>query len=85
MLEAHKKRFESGAISPAYSGIRTTGVERKYIEYAGGKRELYNLGSDPYELKNKYSASKPPASLASRLRALKNCAAANCRAAENGR
>jgi hypothetical protein len=60
-------------------------VERKYIEYAGGKRELYNLGPDPYELKNKYrSSSSLPAGLASRLRALKSCAAATCRAAENG-
>jgi N-acetylglucosamine-6-sulfatase len=81
LLEAHKT--PEGGSTPAYSGIRTTGVERKYIEYADGKRELYTLGSDPYELNNKYKASTLPASLASRLRALKSCAAATCRAAEN--
>jgi N-acetylglucosamine-6-sulfatase len=82
LLEAHKT--PEGGSTPAYSGIRTTGVERKYIEYADGKRELYTLGSDPYELNNKYRSSTLPASLASRLRALKSCAADTCRAAENG-
>jgi N-acetylglucosamine-6-sulfatase len=69
--------------SPAYAGIRTS--DKKYVEYGGGKRELYNLGVDPYELTNRYKASTSPASLASRLRALKSCAADTCRTAENGR
>ena len=70
---------------PAYAGIRTsTESKRKYIEYEGGARELYYLDSDPYELTNRYKAATPPASLASRLRALKNCSADTCRTAENG-
>ena len=70
---------------PAYAGIRTsTDPKRKYIEYESGARELYYLDSDPYELTNRYKAATPPAGLASRLRALKNCSADTCRTAENG-
>jgi N-acetylglucosamine-6-sulfatase len=77
--------------SPAYYGIRTANTNgitrRKYVEYAGGARELYNLESDAYELINRYNATKPPTGLASRLKALKSCgadAAVTCRVAENG-
>jgi N-acetylglucosamine-6-sulfatase len=64
-------------------GIRTS-AGNKYIEYEGGFREFYNLSTDPYELRNKYSAARPPTSLAARLEALKGCASDSCRAAENG-
>ena len=70
--------------SPAYGGIRTSGGT-KYAEYAGGKKELYRLGRDPYELHNRYPADKPSAGLISRLDALKTCAGMGCRAAEDGR
>jgi len=77
--------------SQAYRGIRTvttnTITRRKYVEYAGGARELYNLESDAYELANKYSATSPPTGLASRLKVLKSCGAdatVTCRVAENG-
>ncbi|MBA2715291.1 MAG: sulfatase-like hydrolase/transferase, partial [Rubrobacteraceae bacterium] len=64
---------------PAYRGIRTvstsTTTKSKYVEYAGGAKELYRLDSDPYELTNRYNATSPPSSLASRLKALKTCAA----------
>jgi N-acetylglucosamine-6-sulfatase len=77
--------------SPAYYGIRTVSTNgitrRKYVEYAGGARELYNLESDAYELANKYNATSPPTGLASRLKVLKSCgadAAVTCRVAENG-
>jgi N-acetylglucosamine-6-sulfatase len=69
--------------SPAYRGIRTSDG-RKYVEYASGKRELYNLGRDPYELRDSYDPKSPPASLAKRLKKLRSCAAARCLAAENG-
>jgi hypothetical protein len=69
---------------PAYYGVRTSDGS-KYVEYEGGVvRELYYLGADPYELSNEYAASAPPTTLASRLQALKDCAADSCRAAENG-
>jgi N-acetylglucosamine-6-sulfatase len=69
--------------SPAYRGIRTSDG-RKYVEYAGGKGELYHLGHDPYELRDSYDPSNPPATLTKRLKKLRSCAAASCRAAENG-
>jgi hypothetical protein len=41
--------------SPAYRGIRTSGGT-KYVDYAGGNKELYFLGRDPYELNDRYPA-----------------------------
>jgi N-acetylglucosamine-6-sulfatase len=82
LLEAHHTRF--GGATPTYYGIRTSGG-RKYIEYEGGFRELYNLKRDPYELRNKYRATAPPQGLARLLDALKSCAGATCREAEDGR
>jgi N-acetylglucosamine-6-sulfatase len=70
--------------SPAYRGIRTSGGT-KYMEYASGDKELYRLGRDPYELRDKYPATRPSAGLVSRLHALKTCAADSCRTAENTR
>jgi arylsulfatase A-like enzyme len=62
--------------TPAYRGIRTIGsANQKYVEYEGGARELYYLGRDPYELNNRYPATKPSAGLVSRLQALKSCRA----------
>jgi N-acetylglucosamine-6-sulfatase len=79
LLEAH--HTPEGGATPAYSGIRTSST--KYVEYAGGKRELYFLGQDPYELRNKYPSAKPSARLVHRLQALRTCAGVGCRAAEN--
>ena len=56
----------------------------KYVEYAGGKKELYYLGRDPYELNNRYPAATPSAGLVSRLHVLKTCAGVGCRTVENG-
>ncbi len=67
---------------PLY-GIRTSDG-RKYVEYSGGFRELYDLKTDPYELDNSYDATSPPGDLVTRLEALKGCAGATCRAAEDG-
>ena len=80
LLEAH--HTPEGGATPASSGIHTSGT--KYVEYAGGKRELYFLGQDPYELRNKYPAAKASARLVLRLHALRMCAGVGCRAAENG-
>jgi arylsulfatase A-like enzyme len=64
-------------------GIRTSD-DRKYIEYGGAFKELYNLKTDPYELNNSYAANSAPADLATRLQALKGCDGAKCRTAEDG-
>ncbi len=72
--------------SPAYRGVSTSGGT-KYVEYASGNRELYDLGRDPYELNNRYPATRPSAGLVSRLQELKDCkynGAVTCQAAENG-
>jgi N-acetylglucosamine-6-sulfatase len=81
LLEAH--HTSEGGATPAYSGIRTSSG-RKYVKYAGGKKELYYLGRDPYELRNSYNPNSPLA-LATRLAALETCAGDRCHAAENGR
>jgi arylsulfatase A-like enzyme len=73
----------AASYSPAYRGIRTSDG-RKYVEYASGKRELYHLGHDPYELRDSYDPNNPPATLVTRLKKLRSCAAASCRAIENG-
>jgi len=75
--------------SPAYRGIRTvstatTSTERKYIEYEGTERELYDLGADRLELTNRYDATAPPADLVSRLKSLETCKEDGCWAAEDG-
>jgi N-acetylglucosamine-6-sulfatase len=83
LLEAHQMNKGS---TPSYYGVRTSGGT-KYVEYAGGKKELYHLGRDPYELNNRYPATAPSTELVSRLHALKNCGkdgAVTCRTAEDG-
>src|SRR5215210_6107169 len=57
LLEGHCT--PEGGPTPAFSGIRTSGGT-KYVEYAGGERELYALGRDPYERYNRYPAARPP-------------------------
>jgi N-acetylglucosamine-6-sulfatase len=81
-----------------YNAIRTS--TRKYIEYEGGFRELYDLspGADPNELRNTYSIASPTVAprpaLKARLDALSSCqpqddpstpeVERSCQAAENG-
>jgi hypothetical protein len=81
LLEAHKTAL--GGETPDYYGILAADG-RKYIEYSSGHKELYNVGTDPYELTNKYNPSAPPTGLVSRLGALKNCgySGTSCRSAE---
>ena len=79
----------AAAYSPSYRGVRTVNTggvpKRKYVEYSGGERELYELGSDPRELANRYSSSSPAAAaLAARLQKLKGCAGDTCFTSENG-
>ncbi len=55
-----------------------------YVEYSDGELELYDLKQDPYELNNLAATADPGllAQFSSWLKALKTCAAAACRAAE---
>ena len=57
-----------------------------YVEYKTGEHELYDLRTDPYELRNKYETASPDLKqrLEAQLDALRKCAAEECRAAEGG-
>ena len=76
-----ERRRDEDFERPSLYGIRTSDG-KKYIEYEGGFKELYDLKADPYELNNSYNANSAPADLATRLSALKGCAGATCRSAE---
>ena len=79
----HPDQLQSLYAGRSFFGIRTSGG-MKYIEYALGPRELYDLNSDPCELTNLYDAATPPKGLSTRLEALKKCAGDACRVTENG-
>jgi arylsulfatase A-like enzyme len=73
---------------PDYYAIVTDdpdGSHYKYVEYANGEKELYDLNSDPYELESLVDTADPALleNLSSRLAALKVCAEASCREAED--
>jgi N-acetylglucosamine-6-sulfatase len=56
-----------------------------YVEYKTGEKELYELSGDPYELNNMYASAAPKIRqrLEGQLDALRQCSAAECRAAES--
>jgi arylsulfatase A-like enzyme len=65
----------------SYTGIRTAN-SWKYIEYAAGGSELYNLVTDPAEVDSLAGRAKYAdlqADLAHRLRLLRDCARETCR------
>ncbi len=62
-----------------YTGLRTPGY--KYVEYATGEVELYDLLADPYELQSLHADAAydaQQAELAARLALLRNCAGLAC-------
>ena len=64
-----------------FTGLRTP--RYTYVENASGRRELYDLRRDPAELQNLAgtpAAAALQAKLAARLRTLRDCAGAACRA-----
>ena len=67
---------------PGYKAIRTT--DRLWVEYVSGKRELYNLKEDPYELQSQHQTAPADLkqNLSSRLDRLRGCARGGCRNAE---
>jgi N-acetylglucosamine-6-sulfatase len=68
---------------PRMKALRTE--EHLYVEYETGERELYDLEEDPYELRNLYATAPPDLKrlLEGQLDALRQCAAKECRAAED--
>jgi N-acetylglucosamine-6-sulfatase len=76
---------EDVRIIPNYDAVRTS--RYNYVEYpTTGEKELYDLKTDPYELRNIYASAPPTllSDLQTRLDALKSCAGAECKRAENG-
>ena len=67
---------------PRYEAIRTK--HYTYVEWETGERELYDLREDPYQLHSIHETADPSliANLKTRLEALRGCAGAECRAAE---
>ena len=70
-----------GAANPQYQAVRTS--RYKYVEYVTtGERELYDLGFDPFELRNRAGSRRyagVQARLTRELAALRNCAGEACR------
>lgn len=64
-------------------GLRT--ARHTYVEYGTGERELYDLQTDPYQLRNQANTADPVLleAFAMRLAELKNCAAVHCRMLED--
>jgi arylsulfatase A-like enzyme len=56
-----------------------------YVDYKTGEHELYDLRKDPHELNNMYATAPPEIThrLEAQLDALRQCSAAECRAAES--
>jgi arylsulfatase A-like enzyme len=69
---------------PPYSAFRTE--NQLYVKYRSGERELYNLRSDPHQLRSRHASSSPElvAKFDAWLEALSDCTAAYCRVAESG-
>jgi N-acetylglucosamine-6-sulfatase len=88
-LVEHRRSAEEHAsvrVVPDYDAVRTSRYH--YVEYpTTGEKELYDLNTDPYELTNIYASAPPTllSDLKTRLEALKSCAGAECKSAEDGR
>lgn len=68
---------------PTYRAVRTA-ANYKYVEYANGEEELYNLRRDPHEMRN--LAGKRPRlqrKLGNKLEELGKCSGDDCRTAES--
>jgi arylsulfatase A-like enzyme len=87
LIEHRKDAEEHASVRaiPNYNAVRTS--RYLYVEYATGEKELYDLKADPYELTNIYASASPTLlrNLKTRLNALKGCAGAECKRAEDGR
>jgi N-acetylglucosamine-6-sulfatase len=82
LLEGWGENVSIG-LPPEYKAVRTE--SHKYVEYVNGERELYDLEDDPYELENVYESADPTLieNLKTKLDALRSCAEAGCREAED--
>ncbi|HEU4702488.1 MAG TPA: hypothetical protein VFS37_08405, partial [Conexibacter sp.] len=58
---------------PSYEALRSR--DELYVEYADGERELYDLASDPFQLRNLADEASPErlARLSGQLAAMASC------------
>ncbi|GAA3441283.1 sulfatase [Planomonospora venezuelensis] len=86
LVEFHRPASDDSARQtpvPPYAAMRT--ARHTFVRYATGEYQLYDLGSDPYQLRN-LAGRTDPAVLAEfdrRLDALTACSGATCRAADS--
>jgi len=73
---------DSNTQPPTHKGVHTQ--DHMFVEYDTGEHELYDLNTDPFQLKSIPQAQNPPlySTLQSRLDALRACTRAVCRANE---
>lgn len=78
-----RSRAGLAAFLPEFHGIRTD--RYTYVEYVTGERELYDDRADPAQVHNLATTADPAllSRLSRRVRALVDCRAAGCRAAED--
>ena len=69
---------------PGYRGIVTD--QYKYVRYATGEEELYDLVADPFETQSLHDSADPAllADLRAKLSALASCSGDGCRTADGG-
>ncbi|WP_239162122.1 sulfatase family protein [Acrocarpospora phusangensis] len=72
----------AGSSPPTYKALRT--ARHTYVEYETGESQLYDLATDPYQLRNLAAEADPALifQLSSRLAALHRCQGASCREAD---
>ena len=85
LLEGYDDGFENkDYVPPDFKAIRTS-EGRTYVEYETGERELYDLRTDPHQLRSLHDEPEravEEAALSARLQALKDCSGKGCRCAE---
>jgi N-acetylglucosamine-6-sulfatase len=85
LLEGYDDGFGKKAyVPPDFKAIRTSDG-RTYVEYETGERELYDLRTDPRQLRSLQDAPERTvevSALSARLQALKYCSGKGCRGAE---
>jgi N-acetylglucosamine-6-sulfatase len=85
LLEGYDDGFENKAYTPPdFKAIRTSDG-RTYVEYETGERELYDLRTDPRQLRSLHDEPERAVeelALSARLQALKYCSGKGCRCAE---
>lgn len=86
LLEGYDNGFRNKPyVPPDFEAIRTVDG-RTYVEYETGERELYDLTTDPHQLRSLHDGPEraiEESTLSARLEALKNCSGKSCRTAEN--